>query len=59
VRADISGGVARMVLDHLTLDGVGELRLESDDYRTTTDRYELRVCGGASRLAITTTRERM
>lgn len=59
VRIDISGGVAEMALDELTIDAVGELRLESTDYRSTTDRYDLRVCGGVSRLTITTTRECM
>lgn len=56
VRIDISGGVAEMILDDLTIDAVGELRLESTGYRSTTDRYDLRVCGGVSRLTITTIR---
>lgn len=56
VRIDISGGVAEMALDELTIDAVGELRLESTGYRSTTDRYDLRICGGVSRLTVRTKR---
>jgi DNA-binding MarR family transcriptional regulator len=53
VRLHVSGGVSRLAFDAHRLGVVGgETRLESPDYGTAKDRYEITVTGGASRLAI-------
>lgn len=52
-RLQVSGGVGKLAFDAQRLGAVGgETRLESPDYATAEDRYEIVVTGGTSQLAL-------
>lgn len=52
-RLVVSGGVGKLAFDAQRLGTVGgETRLESPDYATAEDRYEIIVSGGTSQLAL-------
>ncbi|MFL5301853.1 MAG: MarR family winged helix-turn-helix transcriptional regulator [Anaeromyxobacteraceae bacterium] len=52
-RLQVSGGVSKLAFDAQRLGVVGgETRLESPEYATAEDRYEVTVAGGASRLTV-------
>ena len=49
----IRGGVSRLRFDGHRTDGVGgNLRLQTEDYPTATDRFEIEVGGGASTVTV-------
>jgi len=53
VSLDITGGAADLRLDEQHFGAIGgEMRWESSGYRTATDRYDIRIIGGVSRLRI-------
>jgi hypothetical protein len=52
-RLHVSGGVSKLAFDAQRLGGVGgETRLESPDYATAEDRYEIVIAGGTSQLVL-------
>jgi DNA-binding MarR family transcriptional regulator len=52
-RLQVSGGVGKLAFDAQRLGAVGgETRLESPDYATAEDRYEILISGGTSQLAL-------
>jgi DNA-binding MarR family transcriptional regulator len=52
-RLQVSGGVTKLAFDAQRLGVVGgETRLESPEYASAEDRYEVTVSGGASRLTV-------
>ena len=52
-RLQVNGGVSKLAFDAQRLGAVGgETRLESPDYGTAEDRYDITVLGGASQLAV-------
>ena len=55
VRADVAGGASQLVFDEQHLGAVGgRIRLESKGYGDTSDRYDVRFSGGASKVTIAT-----
>jgi hypothetical protein len=54
-RLRLTGGASSLAFDRQRLGAVGgKLSLESPDYRTAEDRYEVEVTGGASHLEVST-----
>jgi len=54
VRVQVRGGVSHLVFDGKAFPSAGELTVQSPGYDRIPDRYELRLTGGASRLAVDT-----
>ena len=54
-RVRVGGGATKLSLDEQHFGAVGgETRLESPDYATAVDRYEIEVAGGANNLTVGT-----
>ncbi len=52
-RIQIGGGASKLGLDRQYLGAIGgPIQLETPDYATAGDRYELDICGGASRVTV-------
>jgi hypothetical protein len=52
LRVEVRGGASELSLDRFHFGSVGGVvRWESEDYRTSTDRYDVTIKGGASELA--------
>jgi hypothetical protein len=51
---EVSGGVSEVSVDGERIKGAGQLSMQTPGAAAATDRYEIEVAGGASKVSIST-----